>query len=141
MIFGYQYLESLPLGIYLQSLMRQHMASAHEGVTYPCDQCDAKTTSAYALITHKKAVHQRIKVPCSEPGVHIYTINVVKNSNVDPGAVGSGLIWVRGSGLIWFRGSGLIWVRGPGSGFRMRIRIQRDKMKEKAEFDQQKKIL
>ena len=46
---------------------------------------------------------------------------------VDPNPVGSGFIWVRGSGFIWVR----------GSGFRIWIRIQRYKIKGKAEFNQQ----
>ena len=41
-----------------------HIKSRHEGVKFPCDQCDYKATQKRILLTHIKSIHEGIKFPC-----------------------------------------------------------------------------
>ena len=37
--------------------LKEHVESIHEGVRYPCDQCDYKATQKGSLKRHKKSNH------------------------------------------------------------------------------------
>ena len=37
--------------------LKRHKESKHEGITYPCDQCDLVATQAGSLKLHKKRKH------------------------------------------------------------------------------------
>ena len=41
-------------------------AAAHEGVKYPCNQCDQKFTQQSSLQTHIQSKHEGIKYPCNQ---------------------------------------------------------------------------
>ena len=43
-----------------------HKQSVHEGVKYPCRQCDYKATSKGNLTQHKRVVHEGVKYPCRQ---------------------------------------------------------------------------
>ena len=45
--------------------MLRHVRNKHEGVKYPCSQCDYKATKQYHLKIHIKSVHEGVKYPCS----------------------------------------------------------------------------
>ena len=38
--------------------LKEHRESIHEGVRYPCDQCDYKASQKESLKTHRKSKHQ-----------------------------------------------------------------------------------
>jgi len=40
--------------------------SVHEGVKYPCNQCDLKFTQHDNLKTHEMSVHRNVKYPCNQ---------------------------------------------------------------------------
>ena len=45
----------------------RHIKSRHEGVKYPCNQCDYNTTQkTYYLLTHMKSKHKGVKYPCDQ---------------------------------------------------------------------------
>jgi len=43
-----------------------HIKSTHEGVKYPCEQCDYKATQKSHLLTHIKSIHEGVKFPCKQ---------------------------------------------------------------------------
>ena len=43
-----------------------HFKSKHEGVKYPCYQCDYKATQKGNLLTHLKSKHEGVKYPCDQ---------------------------------------------------------------------------
>ena len=43
-----------------------HIKSHHEGVKYPCDQCDYKATQKGSLLSHIKSKHEGVKYPCDQ---------------------------------------------------------------------------
>ena len=43
-----------------------HMKSEHEGVKYPCDQCDYKATWKHSLKRHFKSKHVGVKHACDQ---------------------------------------------------------------------------
>ena len=43
-----------------------HVQSKHEGVRFPCDQCDYKAVQKPSLVRHIKTVHEGVKFPCEE---------------------------------------------------------------------------
>ena len=43
-----------------------HNKSIHEGVKYPCDECNFKATQKGHLLTHKKSVYEGVKFPCDQ---------------------------------------------------------------------------
>ena len=45
---------------------RAHRQSVHEGIKYPCDQCEYKATAMGSLRRHYNAIHSGHKYPCSE---------------------------------------------------------------------------
>ena len=45
---------------------KSNIKSIHEGVKFPCNECDYKATKKVNLISHIKSVHQGIKYPCDE---------------------------------------------------------------------------
>ena len=46
--------------------MKEHKKSKHEGVRYPCDQCEYAATQVSNLIQHKKTIHEGIRYPCDQ---------------------------------------------------------------------------
>ena len=46
--------------------MLRHVRNKHEGVKYPCSQCDYKATQQNNLKIHIKAVHEGMIYPCSQ---------------------------------------------------------------------------
>ena len=38
-------------------ILKEHVESVHEGVHYPCDQCDYESTTKGKLWRHKKSSH------------------------------------------------------------------------------------
>ena len=42
------------------------MQVKHEGICYPCDQCEFAATSPNIPKTHKEAKHEGIRYPCDE---------------------------------------------------------------------------
>ena len=49
-----------------QWCLDQHNKSVHEGVKYPCDQCNYKATWSSTLQQHLKSVHEGIKYSCDQ---------------------------------------------------------------------------
>ena len=43
-----------------------HIKSIHEGVKFPCEQCDYKATWKVNLLTHIKSIHEGVKFPCEQ---------------------------------------------------------------------------
>ena len=43
-----------------------HIQAKHEGIKYPCNQCDYQTTTQGNLQTHFQAKHEGIKYPCNQ---------------------------------------------------------------------------
>ena len=41
--------------------LKKHREIKHEGICYPCDQCDYNATEARALIKHREAKHKDIE--------------------------------------------------------------------------------
>ena len=49
------------------NVLRRHKASVHQGVGYPCDECDVSTySSSRNLRRHKASKHKGVKFPCDE---------------------------------------------------------------------------
>jgi len=46
--------------------LKVHKAQIHEGVNYPCDQCDYKGTSKYHLNRHTQSIHEGKRHPCDK---------------------------------------------------------------------------
>ena len=46
-----------------KSLLLNHIKAKHEGVKYPCEQCDFKATFKVSLLRHIKSIHKHIKIP------------------------------------------------------------------------------
>ena len=44
----------------------KHLKSKHQGVKYPCDQCDYKATQKGDLLRHLKSIHEGVKYPCGQ---------------------------------------------------------------------------
>ena len=44
--------------------LKQHKASVHDGVKYPCDQCAYAATQISSLNLHKESVHEKINYTC-----------------------------------------------------------------------------
>ena len=47
-----------------QFSLDRHLKSVHEGVKYPCNQCNYKATLKDSLQKHIKAIHDGVKYPC-----------------------------------------------------------------------------
>ena len=47
-----------------QFSLDRHLKSGHEGVKYPCNQCNYKATLKDSLQKHIKAIHDGVKYPC-----------------------------------------------------------------------------
>ena len=45
---------------------RYNCEAVHEGIKYPCWQCEHEATSKGSLALHKRAVHEGIKYPCGQ---------------------------------------------------------------------------
>ena len=41
----------------------RHIKSIHEGVKFPCGQCDYKARRKEGLVIHIKSIHKRVKFP------------------------------------------------------------------------------
>ena len=48
------------------SHLQTHIRSVHEGVKYPCDQCNHKASTSTNLHRHMKSVHDGVKYPCDQ---------------------------------------------------------------------------
>ena len=46
--------------------MLNHVRNKHEGVRYPCSQCDYKATKQFNLKIHTESVHEGVKYPCNQ---------------------------------------------------------------------------
>ena len=46
--------------------LKKHKEAKHEGIRYPCDQCEFAATSMSNLKVHKEAKHEGIRYPCDE---------------------------------------------------------------------------
>ena len=46
--------------------MLRHYITKHEGIKYPCNQCDYQATQQRLLQTHIQSVHEGIKYPCNQ---------------------------------------------------------------------------
>ena len=46
--------------------MLKHHRSKHQGVKYPCSQCDYKATQSGHLKEHVESVHEGVKYPCNQ---------------------------------------------------------------------------
>ena len=47
-----------------QSSLNTHIRSIHEGIKYPCRQCQYEATTKGDLAQHRRVVHERInKIP------------------------------------------------------------------------------
>ena len=46
--------------------MTRHIQSKHEGVNYPCNQCDFKSTTQKYLTTHIQSEHEGLKFSCNQ---------------------------------------------------------------------------
>ena len=46
--------------------MKQHKEGKHEGIRYPCDQCDYASTTTTHLERHKEYKHEGIRYPCDQ---------------------------------------------------------------------------
>ena len=44
----------------------RHKRSVHEGMKYPCGQCEYQATTKENLDRHKRSVHEGIKYPCQQ---------------------------------------------------------------------------
>ena len=44
--------------------LKRHVKSKHEGVRYPCSQCAHAATTASNLKTHVKSKHEEVQYPC-----------------------------------------------------------------------------
>ena len=56
--------------------LTQHKRSAHEGMKYPCGQCEYQVTTKESLDRHKRSIHE---------GINIFVINVsikLKEKNI-----------------------------------------------------------
>ena len=49
-----------------RTILLTHIKSKHEGVNYPCDQCDFKETCRAALLRHTNSKHKGIIYPCDQ---------------------------------------------------------------------------
>ena len=52
--------------------LKQHKELKHEGIRYPCDQCNYAATTVQSLKVHKEANHEGIRYPCDQCDL-IYT--------------------------------------------------------------------
>ena len=43
---------------------KEHQKSVHDGVKYPCKNCNYQATTMKNLKRHKKSVHDGVKYPC-----------------------------------------------------------------------------
>ena len=50
----------------LKGSLDKNRRSVHEGMKYPCGQCEYQATLKGNLDRHKRAVHQEIKYPCGQ---------------------------------------------------------------------------
>ena len=46
--------------------MHLHRRSVHEGMKYPCGQCEYQATSKCNIEKHRKSVHEAMKYPCEQ---------------------------------------------------------------------------
>ena len=46
--------------------LARHKRAVHEGIKYPCGQCQHEATSKGSLVQHRRAVHEGIKYPCGK---------------------------------------------------------------------------
>ena len=56
-----------------------HIKSVHEGVKYPCKKCDFKATQKGNLLRHIKSTHEGVRYPCAPPKVVISPSCLVKD--------------------------------------------------------------
>ena len=47
--------------------MNRHIKSEHEGIVYPCNQCDYKAKQNSQLKSHKKSRHSQSLILCEQP--------------------------------------------------------------------------
>ena len=48
------------------SALKHHKKAKHEGIRYPCDQCEYSATQVGTLKKHKEAKHEGIRYPCDQ---------------------------------------------------------------------------
>ena len=51
-----------------KSSIYTHIRAAHEGVKYPCEECEYQATQKGDLDRHRKSVHEGIKQAGAEQG-------------------------------------------------------------------------
>ena len=49
--------------------LAKHKRAVHEGVKYPCGQCNHQATSKGDLARHKRAAHEGVKFPCGNASI------------------------------------------------------------------------
>ena len=57
-----------------------HQMSVHEGIDYPCDQCDHKATRKKNLKRHKIYIHESIEYKCDLCDKFIKRSNLKKHN-------------------------------------------------------------
>ena len=55
-----------PKQVAKQSNLQRHIQSQHEGIKYPCDQCDYQATEKNGLQKHNKSKHEGINYICDK---------------------------------------------------------------------------
>ena len=58
--------------------LKIHVESKHEGVRYPCSQCEHAATTAEALKIHVKSKHDGVRYPCPECEFYSTTASYLK---------------------------------------------------------------
>ena len=55
-----------PLRKIRPAYLKVHRESKHEGVRYPCNECEFAATAAFVLKRHKESKHEGVRYPCNE---------------------------------------------------------------------------
>ena len=62
-------------------MLKMHKESKHEGIRYPCDQCDYAASMAKDLKRHKESKHEGIRYPCDQCDYAAKTVGM-RGSNI-----------------------------------------------------------
>ena len=49
-----------------RAALKHHKESKHDGIRYPCNQCDYAATTSGSLKTHNESKHEGIRYPCDQ---------------------------------------------------------------------------
>ena len=58
----YKALVEVNQAIFCLVVLLTHIKSIHEGIKYPCDQCDFKATHKGTLKSHMKSIHEGVNL-------------------------------------------------------------------------------